>query len=45
MKFTKMFTVKANAERFAREVSGTITVMYDWDALKNKMVKLYMVKF
>lgn len=41
----RFFTIKRNAELFAMEHKGKIEVKYDWDYLRNKMIKFYIVKF
>lgn len=43
--FIKFFLSKMQAEQFAREHNGIISIVYDWDYLKNKMIKMYSVKF
>lgn len=41
----KMFTIEKNAIAFARKHNGKIIIKYDWDDLKNRLIKFYLVKF
>lgn len=41
----RLFTIKEKAETFAKENKGKIEIKYDWDFLKNRLVKYYIVKF
>ena len=41
----KMFVVEKNAINFAQITAGKITIKYDWDSVKNQMIKYYVVKF
>lgn len=39
------FSTENKAFRFATQCGGTISIEYDWDNVKNKMVKYYVVKY
>lgn len=43
--FVREFTVKENAEKFAKAKNGKVDKKYEWDYLKNKLVKKYVVKY
>lgn len=44
-KMIKSFENITIAKRFAEKVKGKIEIKYDWDALKGKMIKEFIVKF
>ena len=41
----KFFVIEAQAERFAQEVHAKVTIQYDWDDMRQAIVKIYVVKF
>lgn len=41
----RIFVVEKNAIEFAQANTGKITIKYDWDSAKNRMIKYYVVKF
>lgn len=43
--FIKIFSVEKNAERFAKENKGKIQVRYDWDDMRCKIVKKFVVRY
>lgn len=43
--FIKVFSVEKNAERFAKENKGKVQVRYEWDDMRNKIVKQFIVKY
>ena len=43
--FVKVFSVEKNAERFAKENEGKVQVRYEWDDMRNKIVKQFIVKY
>ena len=45
MKFIKIFSIESKAMIFAKQCGGTIQIKYDWDSEKNKMIKMYIVKY
>lgn len=45
MKFMKLFVIQHEAELFALTHGGEISIRYDWDELRNQMIKFYVVKF
>lgn len=45
MKFIKIFQNPVKAESFAKEHGGQVNIQYDWDTIKNRMIKIYIVKY
>jgi recombinational DNA repair protein RecT len=45
MNFVKEFQVEVNAQKYAKSVNGKVQVRYEWDSMKNKVVKTYVVKY
>ena len=45
MKMIRVFTTETQAVTFAQRVQGKITIKYDWDSLRNRIVKEFIVKF
>lgn len=41
----KAFATQAQAEKFAQEKLAKVVVHYEWDAMLQKIVKTYIVKF
>lgn len=44
-KMIRVFETATQAEVFAKTVKGKVEVKYDWDAMRNTMIKEYVVKF
>lgn len=45
VKMIRSFENIVVAKRFAEKVKGKIEIKYDWDALRGKMIKEFIVKF
>lgn len=45
MTFIRDFITEANANKFAQANGGKVTVHYDYDELKGKLIKTYRVKY
>ena len=45
MNFVKEFQVEANAQKYAKAVKGKVQVRYEWDSMRNKVVKTFIVKY
>ncbi len=43
--FVKVFSVEKNAQKFAKENGGKVIVRYDWDDMRQKIVRQYIVKY
>lgn len=43
--FIKIFLDEMKAIEFTQLVKGTYTVHYDWDNMRNKIVKEFIVKY
>lgn len=43
--FVRVFSVEKNAEKFAKENKGKVVVRYEWDDMRCKIVKQYVVKY
>lgn len=43
--FIKVFSVEKNAQKFAKEKGGCLIIHYDWDDMRNKVVKHFIVKY
>lgn len=43
--FIREFTIKKQAEKFAEEKHGKLNIIYNWDDMKNRIVKIYRVKY
>lgn len=43
--FVRIFTIEKNAQKFAKENGGRLTIHYDWDDMKQKIVKQFIVKY
>lgn len=43
--FVREFNVEAQAEKFAKANGGTVTVRYDYDTLKGRIIKIFRVKY
>lgn len=39
------FSTEKKALRFVAQCGGTISIEYDWDKDKNKMIKYYVVRY
>lgn len=45
MKFLKVFKSKAQAEKYVAEQGGKVQIIYQWDDMRQTIVKTYIVKF
>lgn len=45
MTFIKIFSIESKANEFAKLHNGKVFIKYDWDSIKNFMIKLYVVKY
>jgi hypothetical protein len=45
MTLIKVFDSERKAVNFAADRKGKISVRYDWDSFRNKMVKEFIVKY
>jgi hypothetical protein len=45
MRMIRVFATETQALNFAERVHGKITVQYDWDSFRNRIVKEFIVKF
>lgn len=43
--FIKIFSVEKNAEKFAKENNGKVQVKYEWDDMRGRIVKQFIVKY
>lgn len=43
--FIKIFSVEKNAEKFAKEKNSKVQVRYEWDDMKQKVVRQFIVKY
>lgn len=43
--FMRVFLNEVKAREFMQLVKGILTIQYDWDDMKNKMVKEFVVKY
>lgn len=43
--FMRVFSIEAKAIEFATIVHGILSVRYDWDSMRNQMVKEFVVKY
>lgn len=43
--FIRIFTTSKTAEKFASEKKGRVQVKYDWDDMKQRIIKTYIVKY
>lgn len=43
--FIRHFELESAAITFAKAVSGFVVAKYDWDALANKMIKYWVVRY
>ena len=41
----KVFSNELNAQKFAKQVNGKLTIRYDWDAFRKKLIKEFVVRF
>ena len=45
MMLIRIFQIESKANDFAKIHNGKIEIRYNWDSIKNKMIKEYVVKF
>ena len=45
MNFLKVFKSKAQAEKYVAEQGGKVQIIYQWDDMRQIIVKTYIVKF
>lgn len=43
--FMKIFLDEVKANEFMQLVKGILTIRYDWDDMKNQMIKEFVVKY
>lgn len=43
--FMRIFLNEVKAMEFMRLVKGILTIRYDWDDMRNQMVKEFVVKY
>ena len=43
--FMKIFSVEKNAQKFAKEFGGKVVVRYDWDDMRQKVIRQFIVKY
>jgi len=43
--FMRIFLDEAKAVEFMQFVKGILTVRYDWDDMRNQMIKEFVVKY
>ena len=43
--FVKVFSVEKNAQKFAKESGGKVVVRYEWDDMRRKIIRQYVVKY
>lgn len=43
--FMRIFLDEVKAKEFMHLVKGILTVHYDWDGMRNQMVKEFVVKY
>ena len=43
--FVREFTVKENAEKFAKKKNGKVNTKYEWNYNKDRLVKKFIVKY
>lgn len=43
--FIKIFLIEALAMQFAKANNGKLSIRYDWDSMRNEMIKEFVVKY